>query len=1059
MNEERLTKLINDFNHKNLTLFLRNQCTNYAETFQDLPQYDSDKFSDFNKLGEIRFDNSDRLVIVTSKVVNDLSERSGKKAQYEKVKKILREMSVYNAGFFVFYDNNGNFRFSLVYAQYEGPKTSFNNFRRFTYYVDKKQTNNTFKLRVGECDFASLEKIKDAFSVEKVNKEFYGEITKYYYRLIDKSKKELVLPSVGENDGSKYEEFSVRLIGRIIFCWFLKHKTSANRISLIPKEVLSSDAVDVKKEYYHLILEKLFFEVMNKQQDKRTDDIVIYIPNHKQIPFLNGGLFEAHNNDFYKGTVNNNLKISPLWFKEFFALLERYNFTIDENSTVDAEVSVDPEMLGRIFENLLAEIVPETGETARKATGSYYTPRVIVDYMVEQSLKQYLLTKTSMSEAIIDALLSYEVDTADISDTEKTAVVKALKEIKVVDPACGSGAFPMGILHRILLVLEKTDHDLAIWRKLYLSSYHPVMRRIIEDKLSKGNEQYIRKLTIIQDSIYGVDIQPIAVEIAKLRCFLSLVVDELVFDNEDNRGIEALPNLEFKFVAANTLIGLPPIASQSAFGVTDLIEKLKDLRERYLRSFGDEKLQIEKEFKDTQQKLYKENVQWALTSNTAKQLTDWDPFSYESCDWFDPDWMFGEDSFDIVIANPPYVRADSGAKYLLFRKNLEQSGAYKTLFEKWDLMIPFVEQGLNILSAEGSLIYITSNAICTSKYAHKLLDLIQEKYFVRSIDYFNSVEIFEAGIIPVILHIAKTKGTCIVNRTIRQHSFEQIAKLTKINILEFKKLGRDAFRKEYTPISLKKQVVPLGDICYMSIGMVINADEKESQGAFAKDDLLSMLQTKIHCRKYVEGKDIVPYYIKRVRYLEWGTKRVPGQLRRATFPELYALPKIMRGRVTPGVYDETGIVCNDSIVLFVRFTDLYGVENTSIKNSIKKFNTLPRSELEHISIKFNLKYLLAVLNSSFAFSYLNNIRRHRLENYFYPDDFRKLPMPDISGQQQKPFVELVDEILNITKEEDYMSNPVMQSKVRELEREIDILVYQLYELAPEEIAVVEGNST
>ncbi len=149
-------------------------------------------------------------------------------------------------------------------------------------------------------------------------------------------------------------------------------------------------------------------------------------------------------------------------------MLEQYNFTIDENSTVDADVSVDPEMLGRIFENLLAEVVPETGETARKATGSYYTPRVIVDYMVEQALKQHLLTKTGLPENKLNSILSYEDKRDWLSDDEKNAIVKALKEIKIVDPACGSGAFPIGILHRMLLVLEKVDPSLEIWKRLYL---------------------------------------------------------------------------------------------------------------------------------------------------------------------------------------------------------------------------------------------------------------------------------------------------------------------------------------------------------------------------------------------------------------------------------------------------------------------------------------------------------------------------------------------------------------------------------------------------------------
>jgi len=244
MSEERLNRLIEDFSHRNLNLFFRGKCENYAETREDLSQYDDERFSDFQKLGEIRFDDGDRLVVTTSRVTGDLSERSGKKAQYEKAKKILKELAVYDAGFFIFHDGSGSFRFSLVYGQAEGTRKSWSNFRRFTYFVSKDLTNKTFRIRVGGCTFISLQAVKDAFSVEKVNKEFYGEIAKYYYRLTGKNgyKKELALPSVGEDDGRKHEEFAVRLIGRVIFCWFLRHKKSAGGNPLIPREALSVSA-------------------------------------------------------------------------------------------------------------------------------------------------------------------------------------------------------------------------------------------------------------------------------------------------------------------------------------------------------------------------------------------------------------------------------------------------------------------------------------------------------------------------------------------------------------------------------------------------------------------------------------------------------------------------------------------------------------------------------------------------------------------------------------------------------------------------------------------------
>ncbi|RAL70031.1 putative type IIS restriction [Dehalococcoides mccartyi] len=418
MSEDRLSRVVEDFNYRNLNLFFRSKCENFAEAPGNLSQYDDERFNDFQKLGEIRFDNGDKLVITASLVIGGLSERTGKKAQYDKAKKILRELAVYDAGFFIYHDNSGNFRFSLIYGQAEGTKKSWSNFRRFTYLVSQDQTNKTFRMRVGECIFSSLENVKDAFSVEKVNKEFYNHIAEFFYRLTGYDRKrEMKLPSVSDDDKKTYQEFAVRLIGRTIFCWFLKHKKSVAEEPLVPKGILSSDSVYINKGYYHNVLEKLFFEVLNTPQEQRKEDI---LPDADRIPFLNGGLFEPHKvNDFYNGQPQYNLVIPDDWFEQFFGILEQYNFTIDENSSVDADVSVDPEMLGRIFENLLAEVNPETGETARKSTGSYYTPRTIVDYMVDQSLKRYLVAEAGIDENTVNGLLSYEDPDSTLTDREK----------------------------------------------------------------------------------------------------------------------------------------------------------------------------------------------------------------------------------------------------------------------------------------------------------------------------------------------------------------------------------------------------------------------------------------------------------------------------------------------------------------------------------------------------------------------------------------------------------------------------------------------------------------
>jgi hypothetical protein len=291
VSKELLKRVIDKGVEGNLNVFFQDVSKYYRELDDDLSEHNSDRFTGFQAIGEINFSPQEKLVVVTAEVGGDLTERSGKKAQYEKARKILKQYQRYDAGIFVFSDSNGNFRLSLVYGTPDAARLVWSNFRRFTYLVSGDQTNNTFLRRVGDCDFSGLDIIKDAFSVDKVNKEFYKEIAKYYYRLTGKSdyRREMVLPSVGEGDDRKYEEFAVRLIGRVIFCWFLKHKKSANDIPLIPKDVLSVSAVNTHKDYYHFILEPLFFEVMNKPIKDRKS---IAIPAADKIPFLNGGLFD-----------------------------------------------------------------------------------------------------------------------------------------------------------------------------------------------------------------------------------------------------------------------------------------------------------------------------------------------------------------------------------------------------------------------------------------------------------------------------------------------------------------------------------------------------------------------------------------------------------------------------------------------------------------------------------------------------------------------------------------------------------------------------------------------
>ncbi len=1008
-----------------------------------------------------------------------------------------------------------DWRFSFVKMEYkfvETPKghkaqQEFTPARRYSFLVGENENSHTAQsclapILIRDEPNPTLKEIEDAFSIEKVTKEFFLEYRKLFLR----TKEEL--DRVIENDpkikvdfeakGVDTVNFAKKLLGQIIFLYFLQKKgwfgvgrdndwgTGSKHFL---RELFEKKHSDYNN-FFNDILEPLFYEALRID---RSHDDDYYSRFDCKIPFLNGGLFDPIGNYDWVHTdiiISDRLFSNDVKTKEgdtgdgILDIFDRYNFTVKEDEPLEKEVAIDPELLGKAYEKFNA-IRPDNFEEYKKALksgkkgdeskfnkqfGVYYTPREIVHYMCQQSLINYLYSELNkgpvsyekfgdpqlnmlgnkgkkgqldltiehkqfpcISKENIETLihigehvsenearvLRKGKETKDYSyqlpeSIRKNAALidQKLEDITVCDPAVGSGAFPVGMMSEI------------------------VRARNVLSTFFQGNSRtpYDFKRRCIEHSIYGVDIDTGAVEIAKLRLWLSLVVDE-----DDIKLIKPLPNLDYKVVCGNSLLGYP-------YTPTGL-EGIEQLKEQFFR-----------EVNPTQKNEFRRQIDdaiYGLFKNTEKSI------GYKVTMDFKINFsevFHNKGGFDVVIANPPYVRADSGPEYLAFRKKLEESKTYQTLYEKWDLMVPFIERGLCIANTKGALIYIVSNAICTSKYAFKLLDLFQKEYFTRSIDYFEDMAVFEAGVIPVVIQVAKTNADGKTKKYIHRDSFENIVCKTELSTEEFKGLERDAFRKEYNPFVLKTLTICLGDICYMSKGMVINADEKKAQGAFTKDDLISEKKTKIHSRPYIEGKDIDLYILKRSHYLEWGTKRVPGQLSRATFPELYDRPKIMRGRVTGGIYDNSDLLCNDSIVVFVRFIDLNDVNNKSIQTTIKKFNIILRPQLEKISEKFVLKYLLAVLNSSFAFKYLNNIRRHRLKNYFYPDDFRKLPIADISAKEQKPFVDLVEKILAITKDKNYLNNSAKQAKVKKLEKQIDQMVYKLYGLTKEEIAIVEEHN-
>ena len=521
-----------------------------------------------------------------------------------------------------------------------------------------------------------------SLDIKEVNKEFYKQIKERFDVLSS-----IVKTHHSTATDNEVKQFTVRMIGRYIFCWFLKEK------GIIPHSLISNEAIKETENYYQNVLLKLFFETLNtKVQDRNP---LALNKQFEKIPYLNGGLFDESEED----KLFTNLQLDS-WLLPFVEILESYDFTVNESSSNYQQIAIDPEMLGRIFENLLASQNEETSSIAnqRKAFGAFYTPREIVDYMVNESLKahieNYLLPNEPETENLIkEPLATYEgtlftdlkpnqiqdqatkyypdkeqkrnrikekinkLFAADCSDNpfekEETAQVRqALGEVKILDPACGSGAFPMGVLLRLMELRQIVGHGY------------------------KNN--YDLKSEILSKNIYGVDIMPMAIEIARLRAWLSLVLeaDYKPADRKNNFGIAALPNLDFKFVCANSLIDngydnfLNKIKyNQTLYRLDGEIQKLQKIRDEYFDPKGDKpkKEALQLAFNNT-----KEYIKDQINTGTLKKnyrledffekVDDWNPFDdSHASSFFSPAWMFGiTDGFDVVIGNPPYVQIAKG---------------------------------------------------------------------------------------------------------------------------------------------------------------------------------------------------------------------------------------------------------------------------------------------------------------------------------------------------------------------------------------------------------------
>lgn len=646
--------------------------------------------------------------------------------------------------------------------------------------------------------FADLDNAwQKLLSTQELNQRFYRELVDWFTWAIAEIKLARLpyhTPDDAAHRARATQEFTVRLICRTLFAWFLKE------MRLVPAELLELyDAADRRRvltagayapqgnHYYRGILQNIFFQALNRPMNQRTKSgqaaqndrevakaelkKLAYVGKQNlpedfnyglfdRIPYLNGGLFDALPEDNLEFTheEGNAFKVPN---KLFYArredgaradglnrLLDRYRFTVAENTPLEEDVALDPELLGLVFENLLAEIDPDDADaakSARKASGSYYTPRRIVDYMVNEALHLHFCTAFEKANATPGELqllsrLCYELPDDENFTAIADRVVDVLESVRVLDPACGSGAFPMGMLHRMVELLARVDPDNERWKQRLLDRLPAAMRADAKKGMEGKSYNYLRKLGLIQKNLYGLDIQPLAALIAKLRFFLTLVIEQEVHaaDPKHNYGLQALPNLETNLLCANTL-------ADADHGLISgpVLRELRDAREEYYQpqttrerrdalalTIGGKLAMLFPGFAEKTKGIHPTGATHLDRENMRRQqdatwLAEWFKHATLAAPFFNVETFFpelvGEGAtrhpapFHIVIGNPPYGGTDI-AKDVQLALGLGWRDPYGAFIARF-LGSP---QRPSPLAEDGVLAYIVSDTFMTIK-THQLL--------------------------------------------------------------------------------------------------------------------------------------------------------------------------------------------------------------------------------------------------------------------------------------------------------------------------------------------------
>ena len=783
-----LNALTKSYSDENLILALRSLARNFRPLSKEFTLETDESITQSLLIGEIDFP-SGGLAISSHLVFGDLTERSSRKKQFDLAKNFLKSSlnQNYQAGIFIFHDSHGNFRMSLIYAETDGKKRLWSNFRRFTYFVSPNLPNRTFIKQFGSLSFSTLDEIKDAFSITAVTNLFYEEFFQVFDGIVETSK----IP--GKRISNLLaKDFATLFVIRIIFLGFIQKKSwignDQDFLASLWKEY--SKTRGKNDNFYRDWLTPFFFRALNSPYGTELPKSLTkispeYRKKYAEAPFLNGGLFRIRD-----GIDDQEIEISDEQVEKFFNFLFSHTFTIEENSNQDEDLQLNPEFLGIIFERLV------NGEN-----GAVYTPRPEVDFMCRMALSKWIQKNfESIDFQLVNSLIfrSKEVDIRDasvLSIPDRKKLLKAVEGLTICDPAVGSGAFLVGMLQ----VIEEFTDIIA---------------------LSLGQKEELRfdkKRKIVRDNLYGVEVKEWAVWICQLRLWLTIFIEA---PNELIKSQKAiLPSLDFKIRQGDSLVQLVgkvnfPIAEHSRELNNEARKKLEDLRiakSKYFenidgidaKSLKKKELSIYVDMIENQLDHIKEEVpklelEKTYASNSLfGELDSSDPNISrleklianklaQSNELISQLKVLGDEKplvwgiefseifnthsgFDVIIGNPPYIRQEDIEDPLgrikdkkIYKNYLEQMvkedypdyfSAKTKINAQSDLYTYFYIRSLRLLNSKGVHIFICSNSWLDVDYGHWMQKFLLERCTLDSIYDSQAIRSFSGADVNTVISV------------------------------------------------------------------------------------------------------------------------------------------------------------------------------------------------------------------------------------------------------------------------------------------------------------------